>query len=72
MLWPSSGYEYLQMEDKPFDRDPSAKEAGSRVNGDTTETQAMEHSGKLTWQWKIPIFNREYIFNSGPFSSQPG
>ena len=20
------------------------------------------HSGKLTWQWKIPIFNREYIF----------
>ena len=20
-------------------------------------------SSKLTWQWKIPIFNREYIFN---------
>ena len=21
------------------------------------------HSGKLTWQWKITIFNKEYIFN---------
>jgi len=29
---------------------------------------------KLTWQWKITIFNREYrntIFNLAPFSSQP-
>ena len=24
-------------------------------------------SGKLTWQWKIPIFNREYIFNRSIF-----
>ena len=25
-------------------------------------------SSKLTWQWKITIFNRKYIFNPGPFS----
>ena len=25
------------------------------------------HSSKLTWQWKIPIFNREYIFNRSIF-----
>ena len=25
------------------------------------------HSGKLTWQWKIPIFNREYIFKGSIF-----
>ena len=23
---------------------------------------------KLTWQWNMSIFNREYIFNPGPFS----
>ena len=27
-------------------------------------------SGKLTWQWNITIFDRKYIFNPGPFSSQ--
>ena len=27
-------------------------------------------SGKLTWQWNIPNFNRKYIFNPGAFSSQ--
>ena len=27
------------------------------------------HSGKLRWQWKLPIFNRKYIFSSnGPSS----
>ena len=25
-------------------------------------------SSKLPWHWKITIFNREYIFNPGPFS----
>ena len=25
--------------------------------------QTFLPSSKLTWQWKIPIFNREYIFN---------
>ena len=24
-------------------------------------------SGKLTWRWNIPVFNRKYIFNPGPF-----
>ena len=25
------------------------------------------HSSKLTWQWKMPMFNREYIFNRSIF-----
>ncbi len=25
------------------------------------------HSSKLAWQWKVPMCNREYIFNPGPF-----
>ncbi len=28
-------------------------------------------SSKLTWQWKISNWNRKYVFNPGPFSSQP-
>ncbi len=28
------------------------------------------HPWKLTWHWKIPIFNRKYIFIHGGFSSQ--
>ena len=27
-------------------------------------------SGKLIKQWNIPVFNRKYIFNPGPCSSQ--
>ena len=26
------------------------------------------HPGKLTWQWKIHIFNRRYIFIHASFS----
>ena len=29
------------------------------------------HASKLTWQIENPIFNMEYIFFEGPFSSQP-
>ena len=35
---------------------------------DTPSSKINIPSSKLTWQWKIPIVNREYIFNTGPFS----
>ena len=49
----SEGYEYLQMEDKPFDRDPSAGEAISEWNqltGSTIITLLHEKIKPKNWQ----------------------
>ena len=38
----------------------------SRVKSDLLHPLRL-HSGKLTWQWKIIMFNREYIFKRSTF-----
>ena len=35
----------------------------SWLNIATSSSRKDLPSSKLTWQWKIPVFNREYIFN---------
>ena len=37
---------------------------GGKVDGNEFKPV---HSGKLTWQWRIPFFNREYIFKRSIF-----
>ena len=32
-----------------------------------SSSRKVVHSSKLTWQWKITMFNREYIFNRSIF-----
>ena len=41
------------------------KENGGKTLGMATFNNSQPHipSSKLTWQWKISIFNTEYIFN---------
>ena len=47
-------------------RNSYPKRHTSRVKSDLLHPLRL-HSGKLTWQWKITMFNREYIFKRSTF-----